>query len=486
MDLSMPDSGWTTSLFTLGVTSTLGVSIPVGFNLGVINALSEYIKEWNNATLYEQHRISFSTNALNTVLATIVSIFLIGGVLGSLGAAFMADRFGRKKSYLLCGVLQTLGGVCFLCCRTFSSITVLLIGRIIVGISAGLTTGILPMYLSEVSPTKLRGTISTLCGLGLTAGVVVGQIASLEQILGTADNWHLALSSYTLLNAFCFLPYYWLPESPKYLYSIKNDSDGALREIRKIFGRDSIDDDYIKLQMEPHTKQVSIESTSPKRSFWSVMADPSLLLPLMLVCALQGGQQLSGISAVFFYSVSIFESVGLSSSVAKFANLGVGCLNLFISFLGPYLMAKFNRRTLSLLSISSCAVNLCSLTMVLQYIDAVSWFKYACISIILLYIVGYQIGLGPIPFFIGAELFEQSSRPAAMALGSLSSWGCNFLLGIFFPVMQSAWGAFVFVPCSLSCALLTTFVKYYLPETRGRDVSDVAVLVSKGFKSKVL
>lgn len=193
-------------------------------------------------------------------------------------------------------------------CRQLISVELLLLGRTLVGLAAGLTTSVLPMYLAEVSPTKLRGTISTLCGLGLTVGVVAGQIVSLDQVLGTNRNWHYAVGSFTILNIFCYVPYAWLPESPKYLFSIRDDPKGTLIAIRRLFGKSSISDDYVKLQRE-NTATASISSDSEQnfkmmdndpatRSMWSVIADPTLRLPLVLVCALQGGQQLSGINAV--------------------------------------------------------------------------------------------------------------------------------------------------------------------------------------------
>lgn len=214
----------------------------------------------------------------------------------------------RKQSYLLCGILLTLGGFCFVFCRQLKSVELLLLGRVLAGLSAGLTTSVLPMYLAEVSPTKLRGTISTLCALGLTIGVLVSQIVSLEQVLGTNENWHYAVSSFAILNLFCYVPYTLLPESPKYLYSIKDDAKGTLIAIRRLFGESSIGDDYVTLQRE-NTATVSMSSNSEQdfkltdtspvtRSMWSVITDPTLRLPLILVCALQGGQQLSGINAV--------------------------------------------------------------------------------------------------------------------------------------------------------------------------------------------
>lgn len=84
------------------------------------------------------------------------------------------------------------------------------------------------------------------------------------------------------------------------------------------------------------------------------------------------------------------------------------------------------------------------------------------------------------------ELFESGPRPAAMALGSLSSWTCNFIIGMAFPSLLSAWGAFVFMPFAIVCFGLVGLLKVYLPETRGRDPSEVVPLVNSGFQSKPL
>lgn len=125
------------------------------------------------------------------------------------------------------------------------------------------------------------------------------------------------------------------------------------------------------------------------------------------------------------------------------------------------------------------------------------------------YIFFYQLGLGPIPFFIGSgillsniyinitlinyliyfllnlELFEVAPRSAAMSMGSLASWSGNFMVGMSFPILSNIWGAFAFLPFAIICFLLFLLTKFYLPETRGRNASDVARLVSNGFHSRV-
>lgn len=190
---------------------------------------------------------------------------------------------------------------------------------------------------------------------------MVGQIFSLQQLFGTNDLWQYSLSCYAILNLICLFVYPWLPESPKYLYIMCGQKEKAIAELSRLRGEDVLDEIE---SIYPNHNATQEES----RTIVSVLSDSKLLLPLILVCALQGGQQLSGINAVFYYSVSIFESIGLSSNDAKWANLGAGCVNLFIAFFSPVLMTKVNRRPLSLLSCITCAAFLFILTISIKNI----------------------------------------------------------------------------------------------------------------------
>lgn len=249
---------------------------------------------------------------------------------------------------------------------------------------------------------------------------------------------------------------------------VGNDNDELLNQINT---------ELFAMEQEARTQ-------ADTRSIWSVLTDRTLLLPIVLVCALQGGQQLSGVNAVFYYSVSIFQKAGLSASNAKWANLGAGVCNLLTACSGPKVMEKCNRRPVIFYSCLVSGIFLVLLSVVFHYVDAVSWFPIACVFAVFGYILAYQIGLGPIPYFIGSELFEISTRPAAMALGSLASWACNFYVGMTFLTLSKQLGAFVFLPFAVVCFVLVALTFRYLPETRGKEPNDVAPLVSHGFRSR--
>lgn len=186
------------------------------------------MKSWCNETIVLRYNTYLTDNLLKVLWSSVISICLIGGAVGSLGGAWVNDRLGRKGSFMSCCVMFVIAAICFQFCRAFDSIEMLIIGRLIVGLASGLTTTTVPMYLTEIAPLELRGTLGVLCSMGVTGGVVVGQIVSLQEIFGTEQLWHYALSAYVVLILICIVPYPWYPESPKYLYVIANRKDDAL------------------------------------------------------------------------------------------------------------------------------------------------------------------------------------------------------------------------------------------------------------------
>lgn len=124
------------------------------------------MKKWCNETLHNRYGVEMTFDQLQTLWSAVISIFLIGGCAGSIIGAWVVDRFGRKVSLLYCGVLFAIGAVLFYICRALASVEILVIGRLVVGLASGLTTSILPMYLAEVAPLELRGTLAVLTGLG--------------------------------------------------------------------------------------------------------------------------------------------------------------------------------------------------------------------------------------------------------------------------------------------------------------------------------
>ncbi|KAL0268396.1 UNVERIFIED_CONTAM: hypothetical protein PYX00_010357 [Menopon gallinae] len=476
------NGGWTVLLLLAAVTTTIGSCVPAGYNIGVVNAPAEIIKKFCNETvLYRYHR-QLSPIALEALWSSIVSIFVIGGVIGSFAGSASADRWGRKGSIIMTDILGLVASLCFILSKEVSSVEALLIGRFIIGLSSGLSTAVTPMYLTELAPLKLRGATGVLCPVGLTVGVLLSQVMGLESVLGRENTWHYLLALYSILNLATVFIMPRLPESPKYLAAIRRQEDRAINELVRIR---RCKEELLIGEIEQMRKDIATEMQQIHWTTNKVWRDSELRLPLLLVCALQAGQQFSGINAVFYYSIKIFESAGLSTTQSKYANLGAGAFNLLAGIISIYTMNRFGRRRLLLISTCSVIICLCLLVLSIALSALNSDFSYVSVVAVLSYVLIYGLGLGPIPYFIGTELFQVGPRPVAMAWGSMSNWSANFAVGMLFPFVQSAIGEYSFLIFILITAALTVLVIIYFPETKDRPETEISELLKYGFKSNI-
>ncbi|XP_014480804.1 PREDICTED: solute carrier family 2, facilitated glucose transporter member 3-like isoform X2 [Dinoponera quadriceps] len=473
--------GWTPLLVLAGATCCLGSALPAGFNIGVMNNPADLMMSFCNQSIRERFGTEISVYQLKILWSSIISVFLIGGVTGSLAASWLSDRFGRKGAMAAGNVCGILGGFLFFLLPITNSVELFLLGRIFVGLSGGLATSLLPMYLTEIAPLKLRGAVGVLCQLGMTCGVLMGQIAGLDSVLGTRDSWNIMLASFAPLCAAALFLIFALPESPKYLYIIKGQHGKALKELGRLRNMDVM---LLQNEVADLQKELQKRSTSESWSIKRVLSEPTLRLPLFLVCFMQFGQQLSGINAVFYYSNSILRTAGFDHDEAEYATLGTGVANILMAIVSVPVMSFFSRRKVLMLSGVTSAICLIVLCISIALIETSPFVAGICIAAVLAYVVFYGIGLGPIPYFIGSELFDVGPRPAAMSLGSMFNWGGNFIVGMLFPIIAAEINSFAFLIFAGFTLLLVAVNKIYLPETRGRSTADIAATMTQGFKSR--
>ncbi|XP_043268954.1 solute carrier family 2, facilitated glucose transporter member 1-like isoform X2 [Venturia canescens] len=480
-DESTDPGGWTPLLVLCGATGCLGSALPAGFNIGVINNPANIIKAFCNDSIEERYDATVTTKQMETIWSAVVSIFLIGGVSGSLMAGFLADKFGRRGALAVGHTCGIIGAIMFFVVPALNSIELLMLGRLMVGLSGGLATSLLPMYMTEIAPLKQRGAVGVLCQLGITCGVFFGQVASLDTVLGKPDTWHIMLASFAPLCAIALVLLLFLPESPKYLYIIRGQETKALEELTRLRNQDI---SVLGKEVRSLQEESAMRSTMENWTIGRLLKDPTLRLSVLLICCLQFGQQLSGINAVFYYSNDIFLKAGLSTVGAQYATLGTGLINIGMAVISVRIMSLFGRRTLFLTSCYTSMGCLVFLTIAINLIHTASFMPWLCVIAVLAYVMFYGIGLGPIPYFIGSELCDVGPRPAAMALGSVFNWGGNFIVGMMFSSIQGVLGAYTFLIFVTCILLMTFFVRVYLPETRGRTTLEVVSTMSQGFKSR--
>ncbi|KAG8520731.1 Solute carrier family 2, facilitated glucose transporter member 3 [Galemys pyrenaicus] len=456
--------------------ATIG-SFQFGYNTGVINAPEMIIKTFLNSTLQARTNEVPSLVLLTTLWSLSVAIFSVGGMAGSFSVGLFVNRFGRRNSMLIAplrrrnsmlivNLLAVTGGCLMGFCRLAESFEMLILGRLVIGVFCGLCTGFVPMYIGEVSPTALRGAFGTLNQLGIVVGILVAQIFGLKDILGTEELWPLLLGL-TVIPAViqsAALPF--CPESPRFLLINRTEEDRAREILQWLWGTQDVSQEIQEMKDE------SVRMAQEKRAtVLELFRSRNYRQPLVISIMLQLSQQLSGINAVFYYSTGIFHDAGVREPV--YATIGAGVVNTLFTVVSVFLVERAGRRTLHIVGLGGMAV--CSLLMTVSLLlkDNYNWMSFVCIAAILVFVAFFEIGPGPIPWFIVAELFSQGPRPAAMAVAGCSNWTSNFLVGLLFPSAAHYLGPYVFLVFTVFLVIFLVFTFFKVPETRGRTFEDI-------------
>nr|XP_058147809.1 solute carrier family 2, facilitated glucose transporter member 3-like [Dasypus novemcinctus] len=451
-------------IFSITV-ATIG-SFQFGYNTGVINAPETIIKDFLNYTLEEKLESRPSEVLLTSLWSLAVAIFSVGGMIGSFSVGIFVNRFGRRNSMLIVNLLAIGGGCLMGFSKTAESVEMLIAGRLVIGVFCGLCTGFVPMYIGEVSPTALRGAFGTLNQLGIVIGILVAQIFGLEVILGSEELWPVLLG-FTIIPAVLqsvALPF--CPESPRFLLINRKEEENAKQVLQRLWGVQDVSQDIHEM------KEESARMAQEKKvNVLELFRAPNYRQPIIISIVLQLSQQLSGINAVFYYSTGIFKDAGVQEPI--YATIGAGVVNTVFTVVSLFLVEKAGRRTLHMLGLGGMAVCCVFMTVSLLLKDEYSWMTFVCIGAIMVYVAFFEIGPGPIPWFIVAELFSQGPRPAAMAVAGCSNWTSNFLVGLLFPSAAAYLGAYVFIIFAAFLVIFLVFTFFKVPETRGRTFEDI-------------
>ncbi|XP_040014775.1 solute carrier family 2, facilitated glucose transporter member 1 [Xiphias gladius] len=441
-------------------------SLQFGYNTGVINAPQKIIEAFINDTWLHRYEEPITKNSLKAIWSVAVSIFSVGGIVGSFSVGLFVNSLGRKNSMLMANILAFIAAALMGFSKMAKSWEMLIIGRFVVGLYSGLSTGFVPMYVGEVSPTALRGALGTLHQLGIVIGILVAQVFGLDSIMGNDSLWPLLLG-------FIFIPAVMqcvllplCPESPRFLLINRNEENKAKSVLKKLRGTTDVSADM--QEMKEESRQMMREK---KVTIKELLQSPLYRQPLMVAIILQLSQQLSGINAVFYYSTLIFEKSGVEQPV--YATIGAGVVNTAFTVVSLFVVERAGRRSLHLLGLLGMAGSAILMTIALALLEQLKWMSYLSIVAIFAFVAFFEIGPGPIPWFIVAELFSQGPRPSAIAVAGLSNWTANFVVGMGFQYVQEVCGPYVFVIFTVLLLLFFVFTYFKVPETKGRTFDEI-------------
>lgn len=414
-----------------------------------------------------------------------VAIFVLFGMIGAFASGKFADYFGRKRGMIIITVLMFLAALSGGIAKIASSFELVIVHRAIVGLHCGLNVSLASLYLAEISPKKIRGSVGTCHQLFITIGILWSNIMGVTKLAGTQESWPWVFVFNAIPAFICLVLMPLCPESPRYLLIKKGNEQLAREGLRKLRGYLDVEDEIDEMKVEARKSQ-SVEEFSLKK----LLTTPELRLPIIIACCLQIAQQFSGINAVMSYSSFMYSNAGVSSNLIEWVVCLTSTINVLTTIPAVPLMEKLGRRPLLIYPMICMALSFVVLTIFhnLQYNDSMkeNHSVFAIIGIIAMhtYVIGFAVGLGPIPFIVVGEIFRQEPRAAAMSLSLTFNWVCNFILVMTFRFMQKAMRGYVYLPFIGVLIIAIAFIAIMVPETKNKTFDEIAQSISKGRRKK--
>ncbi|KAM6297795.1 solute carrier family 2, facilitated glucose transporter member 11-like [Aegotheles albertisi] len=439
-----------------------------GFQMSVINYTSPYIKKFINETWLERYGSVLHQETLTLLWSFIVSIYCVGGMIGCLCSGYLTAKYGKKKSLLFNDVVLITATLHTGFSRRAKSFEMILIGRFLEGIGAGINMNAHVQYAGEISPKKFRGFVNVTSIVFLALGKAVARILGLRDLLGTEDMWNvlLSFSGLVALIQLLFLPFF--PESPPYLLLQKGDKAGCLKAMKQLWGEGNYQTEFDDLM-----KEKTVTKGTKIMNVLEVLKEPSVYPQLRTLLLLLLSLQLCGLGAITFYTSEIFQTANVQESIIPYVSLGVAVSELISIIFCSSIIDRLGRRILLWGGYLLMALILVLLETSLLLSDQFLWMRYCNVILIFLFIIAYGIGPGGAVTSVMNEIFTLSTRSSAFVIGGIVIWLGLAFTGMIFPFAVMLLGPFCFLIFIVVLVISAVVIYLFLPETKGKSISEI-------------
>jgi SP family galactose:H+ symporter-like MFS transporter len=416
-----------------------------GYDTGVISG----------AILFIQKSFALDTQMLEIT----VSVVLIGAIVGAFLAGGAADQFGRRLTLIAAGMIFAAGA---LLSAFAGSITLLLIGRVIVGVAIGVSSVTAPLYISEAAPRTTRGALVSLYQFAITIGILAA--ALVDYVLSSSANWGLMLGIAIVPSVLLVTGMIMLPESPRWLFAHGQDALG-----REVLARtrapEEIDEAIADIESSLGVHQGEFKD----------LFTPQVRGALGIGIAFAVLQQITGINTVIYYGPQIFKAAGFSSdAVSILATLGVDVVNCLMTIVAIVLIDRVGRKPLLYAGVAGMAIALFALAFAFAQ-GASGALGTITLVALMAYVGCFAFSLGPILWLIISEIYPLRVRGRAVSIATLANWAANFLVSFVFLTMIHVFGSpLTFAIYGAVCLLTLWFIRVFIRETKSLELDSIS------------
>ncbi|MFC9350385.1 sugar porter family MFS transporter [Arthrobacter sp. NPDC057013] len=405
----------------------------------------------------------------------VTSSLLFGAAAGAVGGGRLSDTWGRRKTIILLAVLFLLGA---LSCVFAPNFEVMVAGRVILGLAVGGASSVVPVYLAELAPYEIRGSLAGRNELM----IVIGQLAAfvVNAIIGNlwgefGGVWRIMLAVAAVPAVALFLGMLRMPESPRWLIS-RGHTQEALAVLKTIRSSDRAEAEMADV------KHLADEEKEMNLSGWGALKNKWILRILLVGIGLGVAQQLTGINSIMYYGQSVLVEAGFDSRAALIANIAPGVIAVVGGVIALTMMQRVNRRTTLLLGFT--------LTTICHFLIGIASIAlpvgnparpFVILFLVVAFVGSMQTFLNIAVWVMLSEIFPLHIRGFAIGVSIFCLWIANAFLGLFFPTLVASVGITgTFFMFGVVGILALIFIYTQVPETRGRTLEALEEDVTTG------
>jgi sugar porter (SP) family MFS transporter len=419
-----------------------------GFDMGIIAA----------ALIFVRATFSLSTQMEELV----VSVVLVGAMLGAVVGGTFADRAGRRATLVWGGIIFVAGSIL---APLAPNVATLIVARILLGIAVGFTSVTAPVYVSELAPPQSRGMLIGLYQFSLTIGIALADLVGYW--LAGDHAWRLMFGFGAFPAVFFLLLVLTVPESPRWLmaHGRPEEANAVLLSYTNEAGANLLLADI----------RASLAVKMERR--WSALWTPAVRKALLIAVGFTVLQQVTGINTIIYYGPRIFSLAGIGTDKgAIFATLLVAVVNVLATVIALVLVDRVGRKPLLYCGVGGMTLSLFLLAYSFHNQAALGSsmgiFATACL---ILYITCFAFSMGPIAWIVVAEVFPLCLRGRGVAAATLGSGISNFIVSLtFLSLIKTVGNSITFLIYGGFCILTLLFVRVIMPETKGRELESIS------------
>ena len=414
-----------------------------GFETAVISGAEKALQHlWNLTSFWQGFTVAAS---------------LLGTVLGSVVAAAPAQRYGRKKVLTAIALMYLVSA---LGCAMASGWLPFVIFRFIGGLAVGASSVVGPMYISEISPAKLRGRLAGSFQLMIVIGIFIAYITNYFFANSGEDSWRWMLGVMVIPAGLFALLVRTIPESPRWL-ALNHEVEKATPIMLKIGEED------------PARAIAEIRASVEHADTSETLFQSKYSKPIVFAVLLAMFNQLAGINAIIYYAPRIFQMAGFDQSNAYLQPILLGAANLAFTLLAMSVIDRFGRKRLLIIG-SFGMIFFLGLTAMAFKDPGVT--NKNVIFYLIGFIAFFAFSQGAVIWVFISEIFPNSVRSQGGSLGSFTHWIMAAIISWTFPIVVEGsplGGYYSFIFYALMMVLHLLFVWKFLPETKGRTLEEI-------------